>query len=134
MVRFGLRQMRLGAAAPLSRAIVLTGLLSGCSMSEEIKRIDRTREAELRQESAVSTNLTGEQVFIRSCNTCHPGGRAGMGPALEGLDKKFPDDEALKSFLRAGKGMMPAQPREVVNDVELANLVAYLRTLNVPEK
>ena len=103
-------------------------------MSEEIKRIGETRRAELRQESASSTNLTGEQVFIRSCNTCHPGGRAGLGPALESLNKDFPEDAGLKSFLRSGKGLMPAQPPTVINDIEIDNLVVYLRALNAPPK
>jgi mono/diheme cytochrome c family protein len=99
-------------------------------MSEEMKRIDAVKKAEqVRQESG-STNLTGEQIFIRTCNTCHPGGRAGMGPTLENMGKDFPDDAKLKAFLRQGKGIMPPQPKEVLNDQEMDNLISYLRALD----
>jgi mono/diheme cytochrome c family protein len=104
-------------------------LLSGCSMSEEMKRIQQTKEAQQRREASRSTNLTGEQVFIRSCNTCHPSGKAGMGPSLENLSQHYPDDVALKALIRKGKGTMPGQPEKVIDKEELDNLVDYLRTL-----
>src|SRR5262249_38575403 len=75
------------------------------------------------------TDLTGQEIFIRSCNTCHPGAKAGMGPALDQLSAHFPDDDKLKKFIRAGTGVMPPQPKEALNDVELDNLVVYLRSL-----
>ncbi|MBI4534277.1 MAG: cytochrome c, partial [Candidatus Melainabacteria bacterium] len=84
---------------------------------------------ELQQQTASSTNLTGEQIFIRSCNTCHPVGREGMGPALDKVNEHFPRDENLQAFIRSGHGLMPQQPRESLNDQELASLVAYLRKL-----
>ncbi len=105
--------------------------LGGCSMGEEVKRIEQTRQAQIRQEQGASTDLSGEQVFIRSCNTCHPGGRKGFGPSLENLNEQFPDDKKLKAFLREGKGIMPPQPKAVINDKEMDNLVTYLRNLNV---
>ncbi|MBS2006688.1 MAG: cytochrome c [Cyanobacteria bacterium SZAS TMP-1] len=109
--------------------IVAANALNGCVMSEEMKRISAQKKAEeMRQESG-STNLTGEQIFVRTCNTCHPQGRAGMGPSLENLAKDFPDDAKLKAFIRQGKGIMPGQPKEVLNDQELDNLVGYLRAL-----
>lgn len=80
--------------------------------------------------AGMSTDLTGQQVFIRSCNTCHPGGRQGMGPALDKLAERYPDDNSLKTLIRKGRGMMPAQTKEVLNDRELDSLVAYLRALN----
>jgi mono/diheme cytochrome c family protein len=75
-----------------------------------------------------STNLTGEEVFIRSCNTCHVGGKT-----LENMPKDFPDDRALKAYIRRGKGTMPAQPKEIINDEEMDRLVLYLRNLNAPQ-
>jgi mono/diheme cytochrome c family protein len=105
-------------------------VLSGCVMSEEMKRIAANKKAEQARQESGSTNLTGEQIFIRTCNTCHPGGEAGMGPTLETIAKDFPDDAKLRAFLRKGKGMMPPQPKEVLNDQEMDNLVGYLRGLN----
>jgi len=109
-------------------AISLTGL-QGCVMGEEMKRIELVKQAQEKRTEAGSTNLTGEQLFFRSCNTCHPNGRANLGPSLENLANDFPDDAKLKIYIRQGKGMMPAQPKDSINDQELDNLVDYLRHL-----
>lgn len=104
--------------------------LSGCVMSEEMKRIDQVKKAQRERAMEGSTNLTGEQIFIRSCNTCHPSAKAGMGPSLEAMNAKFPEDLALKQFIRKGKGMMPGQSVERINNDELDNLITYLRALD----
>jgi mono/diheme cytochrome c family protein len=110
-------------------ALSAIGLSAGCSMSEEVKRIEQVNQLEQRRKDASSTDLTGQQIFMRSCNTCHPGGRPGMGPALDKIGEHFPNDQQLKSFIRKGKGSMPAQPPEILNDKELDNLIDYLRAL-----
>ncbi|MBC7999131.1 MAG: cytochrome c [Leptolyngbya sp.] len=106
--------------------------MSSCSMGEEVKRIRAVNEVEKQRAQSQSTDLTGEQLFIRSCNTCHPRGREGMGPALDKVNEHFPDDATLKRFLRMGKGAMPAQTPETINDQELDNLVKYVRQLPKP--
>jgi len=98
-------------------------------MSEEMKRIAAQKKADQQRQESGSTNLTGEQIFVRTCNTCHPQGRQGMGSSLENLAKDFPEDGALKAYIRKGKGIMPGQPKEVLNDQEMDNLVGYLRAL-----
>lgn len=103
--------------------------VSACSMPEEMRRIEETREAEQRRESSRSTNLTGEQIFVRSCNTCHPQGKAGLGPSLEGLSDRYPDPEVLKALIRKGKGAMPAQLPSMINDEELDNLLDYIKAI-----
>lgn len=115
--------------------ILLSGVclcaLAGCSMNEEIRRIDEVKRARLLSEASRSTNLTGEQIFIRSCNTCHPGGRKGpIGPGLEKLGEHFQSDRALKAYLRSGKGIMPSQPTDVISDKEMDSLIDYLRALS----
>ena len=110
-------------------AVVLTNMLAACSISEEVKRIEASRQYEEKQEASRSTDLTGDQIFIRSCNTCHPGGRQGMGPTLIDISKKYPDDESLKAIIRKGRGIMPPQPKNVINDEELDRLITYLRNL-----
>ena len=98
------------------RLVLFVGLLSifilslfllvsvtGCSMSEELRRIEKTAAVADKQDASRSSTLTGEQLFIRSCNTCHPGGKAGTGPSFESLSEHFPDDDALKSLIRNGK-------------------------------
>ncbi len=99
-------------------------------MSEEMRRIEAVKKAQRERDLEGSTNLTGEQIFVRSCNTCHPNGRAGLGPTLVSLPSKFPEDAALKAFIRKGKGMMPPQSADRINDVELDSLIAYLRQLD----
>ena len=110
--------------------LLTASLLSGCVMSEEMRRIEAVKKAQRERDLEGSTNLTGEQIFVRSCNTCHPNGRAGLGPTLEILPSKFPEDAALKAFIRKGKGMMPPQSVDRINDVELDSLIAYLRQLD----
>ena len=103
-------------------------------MKEEIRRIEAVKQAKQATESARSTNLTGEQVFIRSCNTCHPGGRKGGGPSLVDLNERFKTDAELIAFLRKGKGTMPGQPESVLNTQEMDNLVDYLHKLSADLK
>lgn len=99
-------------------------------MSEEVRRINEVKRAQQSRDAARSTNLTGEQLFIRTCNTCHPGGKEGMGPSLEKMNEQIPDDKELKKLIRSGKGIMPGQPKQVISDKELELLVGYLRQLN----
>jgi mono/diheme cytochrome c family protein len=99
-------------------------------MSEEVRRINEVKRAQQSRDAARSTNLTGEEIFIRTCNTCHPGGKQGLGPSLEKLNDEMPDDKEVKKIIRSGKGAMPGQPKQVINDKELDLLVGYLRRLN----
>jgi cytochrome c5 len=114
--------------------VAVTQILSACSMGEEMRRIDEAKRANQVRDSARTTNLNGAQLFVRSCNTCHPGGKEGMGPRLDKMDTDFPTDDGLKKFLRKGKGIMPAQPPSIINDNELNSLVVYLRALNTDLK
>jgi mono/diheme cytochrome c family protein len=118
----------------LAFSLTVTLLLAGCSMTEEVKRIEEVKKAQQRQAQSQSSDLTGSQIFIRSCNTCHPSGRKGYGPTLENLNKDFPEtaegDQALRKLIRSGRGMMPPQTKDILDDKELDNLIGYLRQLN----
>ena len=102
--------------------------LAGCAVSEEVRQIERVKQAQKEELAGRSEQLTGQQVFIRSCNTCHPGGCAGAGPSLEEINNRFPTDAQLAKFIRTGSGQMPPQPPSVLTDQELANLISYLRS------
>lgn len=65
----------------------------------------------------------GERAFYRYCNNCHPGGEAGLGPALN--DKLAPPI-AIKAQVRAGIGAMPAIPPDRLSEDELDALVDYM--------
>ncbi len=107
----------------------VTAALQGCSMTEEMRRIEAVKRMNERAAAARSSDLTGEQIFMRSCNTCHPGGKEGMGPALNQLNKHFSEDAMLVAFLRKGKGTMPGQPKNTIDDQEMSGLVVYVRAL-----
>jgi mono/diheme cytochrome c family protein len=74
----------------------------------------------------------GQRVFTTLCNGCHPSANAGIGPALHGpsFSQRYPDDLAIATFVRAGRGSMPAFTVNLLSDADLANVIAYLRTLS----
>nr|MBP7323931.1 cytochrome c [Deltaproteobacteria bacterium] len=60
------------------------------------------------------------------CHPCHPGGEAGLGPAL--------NNEPLPDFMiglqvRHGFGAMPSFLDKRLSDQELEDLLTYLKTL-----
>lgn len=65
----------------------------------------------------------GLVAFDTYCSACHPGGEAGLGPALN--DKPLPDF-AIKFQVREGLGAMPAFPEEVISEEQLDDITAYL--------
>lgn len=68
----------------------------------------------------------GQQVFMAHCHQCHPGGEAGLAPALN--DKPLPGF-LVRLQVRAGLGAMPAFSAREISDADLDDLVAYLRAL-----
>jgi mono/diheme cytochrome c family protein len=76
--------------------------------------------------------VEGRQVFMRNCYQCHPGGSAGLGPAIN--DKPLPAF-AIKTQVRKGVGAMPAFDTTRIPEADLDSVVAYLQTLrkNKPE-
>jgi mono/diheme cytochrome c family protein len=70
---------------------------------------------------------TGQVAFMEKCNRCHPGGEAGLGPALN--DKPVPD--FLKRFqVRKGLGTMPHFSQQELSDPELDAILEYLKALH----
>ena len=70
--------------------------------------------------------VAGRQVFMSNCYQCHPGGSAGLGPAIN--DKPLPAF-AIRTQVRKGVGAMPAFDEARIPRPDLDNLVAYLQTL-----
>lgn len=75
---------------------------------------------------ATEEAVQGQVVFDTYCHKCHPGGEAGLGPAIN--NKPLPGF-MIKFQVRNGVGVMPAFKEEVISDEELNNIVAYLKTL-----
>jgi mono/diheme cytochrome c family protein len=63
---------------------------------------------------------------MRDCHQCHPGGEAGVGPALN--NKPLPAF-AIRWQVRRGFGAMPAFPKEKLSDSELDVLIDYIKIL-----
>jgi mono/diheme cytochrome c family protein len=66
---------------------------------------------------------SGQVLYFRHCHNCHPGGEAGLGPALN--DKLAPPI-AIKAQIRAGIGAMPAFPPDRLSDEEADALIDFM--------
>ena len=68
----------------------------------------------------------GHRVFSQHCYQCHPGGAAGLGPAIN--NKPLPVG-LMKTQVREGLGLMPAFSKEEISDEELDGVIRYLKAL-----
>lgn len=77
----------------------------------------------------------GKGLFEAACGVCHPKGEKGVGPALTGPDfaKKYPADPPLISLTRKGIGGMPGFSPQRLSDKEVADIIAYVRSLVAPQ-
>jgi mono/diheme cytochrome c family protein len=66
----------------------------------------------------------GRVVFLHHCDRCHPGGGAGLGPAL---GRKGLPITAFKSLVRLGASNMPAFSKDQISESQLDDLVAFVR-------
>jgi mono/diheme cytochrome c family protein len=73
----------------------------------------------------------GKATFLKTCFGCHPNGNAAIGPALYGtaFSARYPDNAALEAVIRGGRGGMPAFNSSQLTDDDLANIIAYVRSL-----
>jgi len=70
--------------------------------------------------------VLGHRVFSQNCYQCHPGGAAGLGPAIN--DKPLPVT-AIKAQVRQGHFLMPGFAKNEISDEELDGVVRYLKAL-----
>jgi mono/diheme cytochrome c family protein len=78
------------------------------------------------QGGGTTTPRTGETIFARYCNTCHPGGGRGVGPSL--ITENYAEAE-MRSVVRHGKKQMPGFGLQVISDDDLNALVEYVKGL-----
>jgi mono/diheme cytochrome c family protein len=97
----------------------VVALVAGCSA-----RRSEPLVGALEDSSAAVTR--GRQVFMASCHACHPGGEAGLAPAIN--NKPLPGF-MIKTQVRLGVGAMPAFSRDEITAEELDDLVTYLKAL-----
>jgi mono/diheme cytochrome c family protein len=68
----------------------------------------------------------GQRVFMQTCNQCHVGGAAGLGPSLN--DKRLPAF-VVRFQVRHGLGAMPAFSERSISDGQLDDVISYMRYL-----
>jgi mono/diheme cytochrome c family protein len=69
---------------------------------------------------------TGQEHFMHHCHECHPGGDAGLGPALN--NKPLPR-WLMKRQVRHGLGAMPGFSEQEISDGDLGLILDYLKAL-----
>lgn len=65
----------------------------------------------------------GARLFSRHCYECHPGGEAGLGPALN--NKPLPMG-AISLQIRKGVGAMPGFNDDVLTDTDVTAIAEYV--------
>jgi mono/diheme cytochrome c family protein len=68
----------------------------------------------------------GQKIFMRECHQCHPGGEAGLGPAIN--NKPLPGF-MIRLQVRNGIGAMPAFSQSEINPEEMDDLLEFLKAL-----
>ncbi len=68
----------------------------------------------------------GRQLFLEHCDRCHPGGNAGLAPAL---NNKPAPKAAIRLQVRQGLGAMPIISEQELPDAQLDQLVDYVVAL-----
>lgn len=75
---------------------------------------------------ASTEERSGRALFMRSCHSCHPGGMAGLGPAIN--NKPLPQ-WLIKTQVRQGLGAMPSFDETELPDDDLDALAEYVSAL-----
>lgn len=68
----------------------------------------------------------GEELFRRACESCHPGGGAGLGPDLHA---SMMTAREIADLIRAGRDPMPFYQADVLTNDEVADIAAFTRSL-----
>ncbi len=101
-------------------AIAIAAMLSGCGSA---RRSEPLKGAVAITDARVSH---GRIVFMAACHRCHPGGEAGLGPALN--DKPLPEF-LIKTQIRTGLGAMPAFGRDRLSDADVDAVIRYMKAI-----
>jgi mono/diheme cytochrome c family protein len=115
----------------MSRATFAAHMLAAMTIAATLSACGSARRSEPFVGAAALTPpndriALGERVFDRNCSQCHPGGEAGLGPALN--DKPLPQF-AMHIQVRNGVGAMPRFSSAEISDAELKAVTSYLAWL-----
>ena len=75
----------------------------------------------------------GEALYRSKCFGCHAP-EANVGPAQSTVDFKvhYADEDTLAFVVRAGRQPMPAFSEQMLSEQQLADIIAYIRSLPAP--
>ena len=81
--------------------------------------------------TALSVDASRGQALYRTyCMGCHaPEAKFGPVQSSAEFQAKYADNNALIAVIRNGRAPMPSFPDHTLNDADLADLIAYMRTL-----
>jgi mono/diheme cytochrome c family protein len=66
----------------------------------------------------------GEELYMRNCQKCHPGGEGGLGPALN----PNPAPAFVKKLqVRVGLGVMPSFNHQEIAKEDLKDIAKYIK-------
>ncbi|MCZ7573578.1 MAG: cytochrome c [Ardenticatenaceae bacterium] len=84
-------------------------------------------------QTGVADATRGEALYRSKCYGCHVS-EANVGPAHNSVDFKvrYADEETIAVVVRAGRQPMPAFTEQMLSDQELADVIAYIRSLPAP--
>lgn len=123
-MKSGVAEMRGRMGGWIAICIAFSGIAAtfsaGCSSSRRDALVARQVNISSRQLEI------GQRVFMYECNQCHPGGAAGLGPALN--NKPIPGF-VLRFQVRHGVGAMPKFDHSQISSESLSDLVLYVKTL-----
>ncbi|HEU0035537.1 MAG TPA: cytochrome c [Kofleriaceae bacterium] len=109
----------------LRASLVIVAVLAACGRQHR----GEPTAPELRPRTAEVS--AGQKLFRKFCYQCHPGGSAGIGPALN--NKPLPEF-AIRTQIRKGVGAMPAFPDDWLDDSEVAAIAEYVQALRASPK
>ena len=116
-IQFRSQNLKFGTFALLICSLLLLAACGSARRGEPITRSPVVSDPQIEQ---------GQIVFMQNCHKCHPGGEAGLAPAIN--NKPLP--EFLMRFqVRHGLGTMPSFTEEEITDMQLDNLMRYLKEL-----
>jgi mono/diheme cytochrome c family protein len=115
-------------ARPVAQALFLATAVAAAvglaSCGEQAQPTPTSLAVAATATTANATRTRGDIVFAKYCNSCHPGGARGAGPALPGIDK----DEFVE-YVRKGKGRMPAFNEGLISNEEFDQMYEYISSL-----
>ncbi len=96
---------------------ILLILFAGCS-----QKVVPPGERGIPLRSAAA--VRGQELFMKNCYRCHPGGMGGVGPSI--VNKPLPGF-LIKFQVRNGLGAMPSFKKSQLSKEDVKDIVKYLK-------